>query len=96
MASNCVVCHDRAMAVRCIQCHKPVCDECAFKIEHGAFCSRECAASYRDYVRAQAEKRGPRRSIVKPLIGLLLLIVIAAVVAWQLGLLERLPGLGGG
>jgi len=95
MASNCVVCHERPAAFRCIQCHKPVCDECAFKTEHGAFCSRECAASYREYKQAQAQKSGGKGSVLKPLIGLILIAAIAAAIAWHFGLLDRLPGLGG-
>ncbi|MFO7958497.1 MAG: hypothetical protein R6X33_15520 [Candidatus Brocadiia bacterium] len=95
MASNCVVCHDRPMAVRCIQCHKPVCDECAFKTEHGAFCSRECAASYRDYKQAQARKSSAGGgSLLKVLVVLIVIAAIAAA-AWHFGLLDKLPGLGG-
>jgi len=93
MESICVVCHDRPAAFRCIQCHKPVCDDCAFKDDNGAFCSRECAANYRSFKRAQAASAPRRRgSLLKVLLVLLILAAIAAAVAWRLGFLE-LPAL---
>jgi len=92
MEAKCVVCHTRLAAFRCIQCHKPVCDECAFKDDNGAFCCRECAASYRSF--KQAEARAPVHRESKGGRGILLLIVILALAAfavWKLKLL-RLPG----
>lgn len=90
MDRKCVVCHDKAAAFRCIQCHKPACEDCAFKTENGAFCSRECATNYREFARAQA--RAPKRSggLLKPLIGL---IIIAAIVLGAIKVLkpELLP-----
>ena len=93
MEAKCVVCHTRPAAFRCIQCHKPVCDECAFKDDNGAFCCRECAASYRAFKHAQARapveqgaKRGGRGILI-----LVLILALAAFAAWRLKLL-RLPG----
>lgn len=96
MDQKCVVCHDNAASFRCIQCHKPVCDECSFKTEHGAFCSRGCAATYRDYMKSKAEEEGPRRpGVVKVLLGIILLAALAAAVLWKFypGLFEAVPGL---
>lgn len=101
MERTCVVCHDRPAMFRCKQCHKPVCDDCAFKDENGAFCSRECSAGYRSF--KQAEARAPTRrkgSPVRTLILLLVLLAIALAAAWKLDLLpesvtERIGGEGG-
>ncbi len=89
MESMCIICHDQPAAFRCIQCHKPVCDGCAFKDEHGAFCSRECAANYRAFYQAQARKSARRTGLIKTLIVLIVLGMLAAVVAWKAGLLPR-------
>ena len=74
MDRQCVVCHNREAVFRCIQCHKPICDDCAFKTEHGAFCSRQCADSYRDFMRAQ-----PR--VVRRSSGLLRELVVFLIIA---------------
>jgi len=93
MEAMCVVCHDQPAAFRCVQCHKPVCDECAFKDDNGAFCSRECAANYRSFKRAEtASARRRSGGLLKTLIILLVLAAVALVVAWRQGVL-KLPGL---
>ncbi len=93
MEGKCVVCHDRPMKFRCIQCHKPVCDDCAFKTEHGAFCSRECSAAYRNYRQASgsAPSRRGAGGALKLLIGIIILAAIAAAVAWKMGWLPLPP-----
>ena len=80
MDRQCVVCHEKAAAFRCIQCHKPTCSDCAFKTEHGAFCSRECAANYREFARAQGRAPTARGGLLRPLIGLIIIIAIALLV----------------
>ena len=85
MDSTCVVCHDRVAQFRCLQCHKPVCDECAFKTDMGAFCGRNCAAQYRDYRKdggaVTKEKKG---SLIKTLILLIILAAgVFAVAYWR-------------
>ena len=94
MEKQCVVCHLRPSLFRCIQCHKPVCDECAFKTEHGAFCGRNCATAYRDFKKSQAAE-APRKSgrLLKTLIAFVVAVALAAAVAYKMGLL---PGLSGG
>ena len=91
MEKMCVVCHNREMAFRCIQCHKPVCDECAFKDDNGGFCSRECAAKYRAYREASTrlEVARPKGSLAKSLIILLILVGVILFAAWKLGLLSK-------
>ncbi len=93
METKCVVCHDRPAQFRCIQCHKPVCDECAFKTEHGAFCSRECAAEYRDYKKT-APKAGTAggSGLFRKLLMVIVLAVIVILLAHGLGWIT-LPGL---
>jgi len=94
----CVVCHDSPAAFHCIQCHRPVCDACAFKDENGAFCARECAAKYRSFRQAQARtSRRKRSGGLLTAIIVLVALAAAAVGAWKLGLLpssltDRLPG----
>lgn len=86
MATYCSICHDRLFRFRCRQCRKPVCEECAFSTQHGRFCSRRCAARFRDFkshkVEDEAAAGGP--SLLR---ALLVLIVLGAVVlvvgAWQ-------------
>lgn len=93
MERKCVVCHDRPLRFRCLQCHKPVCDECSFKTEHGAFCSRECANAYRDFKRSQApEARRPSRRVLKLVALLIALAAVALAAAYFLGRLPWLPG----
>jgi len=89
MERKCVVCHDKPMAFRCIQCHKPVCDDCAFKTEHGAFCSRECAAAYRDFKKSQAAPARRSSGMLRRMVVLVIVIAIAAAAAYKLGLLDR-------
>ena len=90
--TECGICHEQAMEFRCKQCHKPVCDECAFKIEHGAFCCRECANTYRDFKRDQEdEEEKPRRQ--RPLLMtavVLLALAVLAVLARRMGVFDRL------
>ena len=95
MERKCVVCHDKPARFRCIQCHKPVCEDCSFKTEHGAFCGRECAVMYRDFKKSFAN--APRRSsgIVGKLLVLILIVVAAAAVAYKMGWLSQLPLLSG-
>jgi len=93
MEKQCVVCHLRPSMFRCIQCHKPVCDECAFKTENGVFCGRNCATAYRDFRRAQAaDARKAPGGLLKKLALLILLAAAAAVAAYVMG---WLPGLAG-
>ena len=81
MEHTCVVCHDQPAAFRCKQCHKPVCDECAFKDENGAFCRRECAANYRSFKQAQARTRPAKAgSLLKTIVILVLLAAVAVAV----------------
>ncbi|MHC4592548.1 MAG: hypothetical protein ACYS8L_07640 [Planctomycetota bacterium] len=93
MERSCVVCHDKPFQFRCIQCHKPVCDDCAFKTEHGAFCGRECAAAYRDFQKSYAGKRKKSSgSLLKVVVVLIILVVAALAAAYLLG---QLPGVSG-
>jgi uncharacterized membrane protein len=83
MASECVVCHKNDASLRCRQCHKWVCDSCAFKDDNGAFCGRECANKYRDFQKSQTsgtEKAGKSMisSLIKKVFVLLLLLLLAA------------------
>jgi hypothetical protein len=82
--SQCVVCHLREAAHRCIQCHKPTCDECSFKTTEGVFCSRKCATAYRDYQAAQRPEPKKKSPVGKILLAILVLAAVAAV-AWYIG-----------
>ena len=77
MERQCVVCHDKVATFRCIQCHKPVCSDCAFKTESGAFCGRNCATNYREFMRAKGPKAKSGGGLLKPLIGLIIIAAIA-------------------
>ena len=79
MEQLCVVCHDQAAQFRCRQCHKPVCDDCAFKDENGAFCSRKCAANCRTW--KEAEARPALRRVRSSLKGFVIVVILALIVA---------------
>jgi hypothetical protein len=96
MDRKCVVCHDREARFRCIQCHKPVCDECAFKTDQGAFCSRDCATAYRSFKESYDGPEAGRRSAVGSLLKLLLLLVVLAAAAAALYYLGLIPGIAPG
>ena len=81
MEPKCGVCHDRVAAFRCIQCHKPVCDECSFKDDNGAFCGRDCAGAYRSYKTASASAKAGGRGGAGTLIVLIIVLAAAAVAA---------------
>lgn len=91
MERSCGVCHDRPFRFRCIQCHRPVCDDCAFKTTHGAFCSRDCATKYGEFKRSQVGQ-APRasRSALKVLVLLAILAAAALGAAYALGWMPRL------
>ncbi len=92
MKAQCIVCHERPAAFLCVQCHKPVCDECAFKDENGVFCSRECAARYRSYKQTQRPpvRRRPGGMLKGVIVGIVM-AVLAALAAWKLGYLQITP-----
>jgi len=91
-ASTCVVCHEKEAAHRCVQCHKPVCDDCAFKDDQGVFCSRECSAARRSY--DQANQRASRakgsRSVVVA-VAVIALVIALLCLAYVKGWVQ-LPG----
>ena len=89
MSGTCNVCHERGAEFRCIGCHKPVCDACAFKDANGAFCSRACAAKYRDFRESEARVESKGGGLGKVILILIVLAAIAAAIAWM-GLLEGL------
>lgn len=74
--AKCVVCHENEADHRCIQCHKPVCDEHAFKDDQGVFCSRDCAAAHRSYQDADSRSRGSSKG---RRIVLLIVVILAAL-----------------
>jgi len=87
---KCVVCHVKPAVHRCLQCHKPTCNDCTFKSEAGAFCSRECAASYREYKQNQGTVK--RRGGGKKLVIAIVVLAAAVYAAYRYGLLEKLLG----
>jgi hypothetical protein len=87
---KCVVCHVKPAAHRCLQCHKPTCNDCTFKSEAGAFCSRECSASYREYKANQKTSKG--RGGRKKLIVIIVIVAAAAYAAFKFGLLDSVLG----
>lgn len=83
MEQSCVICHKQKLTSRCIRCHKPVCDECAFKDSNGLFCSRDCANDYQAYKeskRPEIQSQGILAGIVNKLGMIILLVVLAGAV----------------
>jgi len=85
MERQCVICHDRPADHQCRQCHKLVCDECAFKDDNGVFCCRDCAATFKSFKEdgagaKAARKGGPVKSLVKLIVILVVLAIVAGAV----------------
>ncbi|MBS3762139.1 MAG: hypothetical protein KGZ25_02425 [Planctomycetes bacterium] len=78
---KCAVCHQRPAKHRCIQCHKPVCDECAFKNAYGVFCSRDCAATHQEFRENQAAEKARKQGLIKTLIKLIIIVVLLGIIA---------------
>ena len=90
MDATCSFCRNRRAEFKCRQCMTPVCDECAFKIDLGAFCSRRCANQFRDFHRARGRSSsGPRISITRLILLIVVAGTIAVLVAWWQGWLPR-------
>lgn len=90
MSEMCSICHSRSREHKCRRCRSPVCDDCAFKIDLGAFCSRKCANQFRDFHRARARAdTGPKVSIARLIVLLIVAGAIAVLVAWWQGWLPR-------
>jgi predicted amidophosphoribosyltransferase len=87
MATYCANCHDNLFKYRCKQCRKPVCEDCAFKTEHGTFCSHRCAARYRDFMSKETADKGKAEgsSVIGKLFMLLLAGLAVVAVAWWKG-----------
>ena len=88
MESKCVVCHEKAAQHRCVQCHKPVCDDCAFKTELGVFCGRECAAKNREY-KQHAGPTARKKSGLSKIIIVVIILIAAYFVAKQMGFIDK-------
>jgi len=90
MDALCSFCNDRKAEFKCRRCRSPICDECAFKIDLGAFCSRKCANDFREFHRAKARaNQGPRISITRLIFALIVAGTVAVLVAWWQGWLPR-------
>ena len=88
--SYCSYCRNRQAEFLCRQCHKPLCDECAFKTDLGVFCNRECANQFRDFHRSAARsKSGSGPGLVRILIYVILLAAVGLAVAWWRGWLPE-------
>ena len=81
MERQCVICHDRQADHQCRQCHKKVCDVCAFKDDAGVFCSRDCAATFRSFMQDKTGAPAKGGGFVKRLVRLIVILVLLALVA---------------
>jgi hypothetical protein len=81
--SQCGICHTREGVHRCLQCHRPACDECAFKTVEGAFCSRKCATAYREY-HAATKPEPPKKSRLGTVLLVIVLLVVVAALAYYI------------
>ena len=86
MAETCNVCHERPARLRCIQCHKPVCDICAHKDANGAFCTRTCGARYAEFQRANRPVKPAGSPLLVKLVGLIVGLIALAVIVYLTGL----------
>lgn len=95
MESKCVVCHERPARHRCLQCHKPTCDTCAFKTENGVFCGRECSARYREYKQNARASKKSSGGLVRKLVIAVVVLAVAYFAAKHFGLLEKAQNAAG-
>ena len=82
-AGYCINHSGRPADNRCIQCHKPLCDDCVIHDEGDAFCSKKCLSRYRTFHRSyEAEHaRTPLATIIARIGGaLLVLLVVVALI----------------
>ncbi|MFP4028496.1 MAG: hypothetical protein ACLFWL_11955 [Candidatus Brocadiia bacterium] len=92
---KCAVCHQRPAKHRCIQCHKPVCDECAFKNAYGVFCSRDCAATHQEFRENQAAEKARKQGLIKTLIRLIIIVVLLGIIAVAVAVFSAKQGFWG-
>jgi len=74
---------ERLAAVRCRQCRRPVCDECAKSDANGQFCSFTCAGKFKDFQQKGKPKALKQRwflSLVATLVVLAAILVGGAYV----------------
>ena len=91
MASQrwCINHSDRPATARCRQCGKTICDECTHRAGKETFCSTDCAETFQAFKAREASvptKTGP--GLLAKLVFLLIVLAIAAFVAWWLGWLK--------
>jgi len=82
---------NRDATARCVSCHKPVCEECKINTTDGNFCSRKCASKAADFRAASGDAPKPKRSIVKP-IACVIIIIVAIVALRKHG--HKIPVVG--
>ncbi|MFP4176867.1 MAG: hypothetical protein ACOCR1_05050 [Planctomycetota bacterium] len=90
--AQCVVCHNNKADFRCIECHKPVCDECAFKDTNGVFCTRDCAAKYDSYRKHQPAESTKGSGVMSGLIRKIAFLIVLALAAMGVYVYGALQG----
>ncbi len=74
----CVTHTDKESLGRCVQCHRPYCEECLVSTERGSFCSLECKGRYHDF----REREGQLPPLKRPWVRRLIIkLVVAGVLA---------------
>ena len=91
--ATCQLCNDRQATLKCKQCGKEICNPCAHKGAHGAFCGLNCAQAFSEHVGQQeaAAAGAPVKKGGGLFVKIIVLIVIAAaviVVLMKLGILK--------
>ncbi|HOX40389.1 MAG TPA: B-box zinc finger protein [Candidatus Brocadiia bacterium] len=88
MADTCINHPNKPAMTRCIQCHKPVCDECTVSGFYGSFCSNACQQKYKDYAqRKEAMEQQAQAHKGSGLLGKLIVlavVIVGCVLAWKL------------
>lgn len=83
---------NRFAHVRCKTCFIPLCDECKIVTNIGVFCSEECQSKAKEFqeksMAMMDQKPKRKKSIVKPIIGLIVIILLILGIALGLDLLK--------
>jgi len=80
--TTCINHPDRDASLRCSQCWRPLCNECAIKTENGVFCSNDCSQKNKGFNDKLAQNTNHStlywkiQKIKKIAIGITLLIII--------------------
>ena len=77
---------DSPATVHCRQCGKTICDACSRNVPEGRFCSDGCVKRHREFQETSGAVMSAGKSgALGKLIAILVVLAVAAAVAWKMG-----------